>query len=157
MRETNQTPDRHSPDPGSNLAQTEAALCAPSISPHRLGALGEDYVAYWLESMGWRVLDRNWSCRFGELDIVALDPERRLAIVEVKTRRSRAYGLPEEAVAASKRSHLRHAAILWLDKHDDDLLCRHRGVRFDVAALSVGPSAAGGSAQARVRLIKGAF
>ncbi|RBP99993.1 YraN family protein [Bifidobacterium xylocopae] len=152
------TPPPHKPiDPAHDLPRTEAALCAPRISPKRLGALGEEYVTRWLQCMGWRILDRNWSCRFGELDIVALDQEKRLVFVEVKTRRSRTYGRPEEAVAAGKRLRLRRAAILWLKANGEGSTPRHGSVRFDVAALFIGPGPSGGGVQARVRLIRGAF
>ncbi|WP_372968815.1 YraN family protein [Microbacterium sp.] len=77
-----------------------------------LGRAGEDRAARYLTDSGYEVLDRNWRCAQGELDIVA----RRggwLAVVEVKTRRSLAYGHPLEAVDARKRRRLWQLAHAW--------------------------------------------
>ncbi|BDR52842.1 UPF0102 protein [Bombiscardovia nodaiensis] len=141
----------------ASLNEVEAALCSSRTGPHQLGKLGETYVALWLESLGWQLLERNWSTRYGELDLVTIDPQECLVFMEVKTRRSRTYGLPEEAVAASKQSKLRHAAAQWLISHGRTPQARHQGTRFDVAAVSVGPPMGGKVSQARIKLIKGAF
>jgi putative endonuclease len=67
-------------------------------TPHlRTGVRGEDLAARYLESRGLVVLDRNWRCPEGELDLVATD-RRRLIVCEVKTRSSTAFGHPAEAV-----------------------------------------------------------
>ena len=108
-------------------------LADVSCSPKELGALGEHYAAAWLTAAGFAVLDRNWRCRYGELDIVALSPERSLVFVEVKTRRGRRYGSPQEAVTMRKRNSLRASAVQWLaDPHHR---VAHRSVRFDVVAI----------------------
>ena len=99
----------------------DGTLCA-----RQLGELGEQYAAAWLESQGWQTLDRNWHCRYGELDIV---------FVEVKTRRTLRYGTPQEAVTSSKQINLRHAAVQWLS--DSDHRTPHNGVRFDVITVIV--------------------
>ena len=62
-----------------------------------LGRRGEDLAAGYLEAQGMRIVDRNWRCSEGEIDIVALDGDA-LVIAEVKTRKSLAYGHPFEAV-----------------------------------------------------------
>lgn len=110
-----------------------ARLSDPTITPRELGSLGEAYAARWLESRGWRVLERNWRSRYGELDIVALSPERRLVFVEVKTRRTTRQGTPQEAVTASKRANLRRAGVQWLMEPAHRIA--HTGVRFDVLAV----------------------
>lgn len=109
----------------------------------QLGAWGEERVARWYESQGYRVLDRNWRCaRLGEIDVVAARG-RLLVICEVKTRSTDAFGVPAYAVTPSKQSRLRKLAVEWM---------RERGstfaeVRFDVAQV-VG---------ARLEVIEGAF
>lgn len=60
--------------------------------PRQIGELGEQYAAAWLESQGWRTLDRNWHCRYGELDVVSRNPMGQIVFVEVKTRRTMRYG-----------------------------------------------------------------
>ncbi|BDR54424.1 UPF0102 protein [Bombiscardovia apis] len=142
------------PDTASPLRQAEASLVSPQLSARKLGQLGEQYVALWLESLGWQILDRNWSTRYGELDIVALDRRSCLAFVEVKTRRTRTFGQPEEAVTYSKQTKLKHAAVQWLIARNRTN--RHCVTRFDVAAVSV---SAGSSDNPRVsiKLIQGAF
>ena len=68
-----------------------------------------------LTSLGLRVLDRNWRCRYGELDIIAADDATRTAVfVEVKTRTSDQFGGVEQAVTPDKVRRLRRLAGLWL-------------------------------------------
>ncbi len=80
---------------------------------HELGKWGEDVAVEYLQSMGLVLLDRNWRCEEGELDIVALDGEV-VVIVEVRTRSSDAYGAPEESLTPRKRRHLQKAALAYL-------------------------------------------
>src|SRR6476620_3995534 len=82
-----------------------------------LGRRGEDVAAAWLERTGLLVLDRNWRCSEGELDIVATDPvgaERVVVFCEVKTRIGDGYGSPFDAVTQGKRRKLRRLGLLWL-------------------------------------------
>ena len=82
-----------------------------------LGRRGEDVAAAWLERTGLLVLDRNWRCSEGELDIVATDPvgaERVVVFCEVKTRSGDGYGSPFDAVTQGKRRKLRRLGLLWL-------------------------------------------
>ena len=83
----------------------------------------------------WQTLDRNWHCRYGELDIVSRDDTGIIVFVEVKTRRTLRYGTPQEAVTSSKQINLRHAAVQWLS--DSDHRTPHNGVRFDVVTVIV--------------------
>lgn len=77
---------------------------------------GEDLAAGYLVGLGWRVVARNWRCRAGELDIVAIEPGPVPVVVfcEVKTRRGTAFGQPIEAITAAKVAKLRELALLWL-------------------------------------------
>ena len=99
----------------------------------QLGAEGEALVARHYESQGYTVLDRNWRCRDGELDLV-LRRGRMLVVCEVKTRTSAAFGAPAEAVTRTKQARLRLLAGRWLAQSD----LRPREVRFDVAAVLAG-------------------
>jgi putative endonuclease len=84
---------------------------------HELGKWGEDVAARYLQSKGLKILDRNWYCEEGEIDIVALDNEI-LVIVEVRTRTSDAYGTPEESLTRDKRRHIQQAALSYLQEYD---------------------------------------
>ncbi|MCR6689635.1 YraN family protein [Cellulomonas sp.] len=95
-----------------------------------VGRYGEDVAAAHVVERGWRVLDRNWRCRDGEIDLVGMDGDE-LVVVEVKTRRSTAYGFPAEAVTHRKLARVRRLAAAWLAAHD----VRPRSVRVDVIAV----------------------
>ena len=92
-----------------------------------LGRQGEQLAVAHLRQDGLRVLDRNWRCAEGEIDIVAAE-RRSLVICEVKTRSSVRYGTPLEAVSRAKRSRLRRLAACWLVAH---------GVLFDEIRIDV--------------------
>jgi len=66
------------------------------------GNYAEDYACKLLQHKGYKVLDRNFSSRFGEIDIIALDPQKTLVFVEVKARWNQKFGKPEEAVTPQK-------------------------------------------------------
>jgi putative endonuclease len=99
----------------------------------RLGAQGEALAAMRYEAAGYEVLDRNWRCAEGEIDLVCRSGTT-LVICEVKTRRSAAFGSPAEAVTIAKRRRLRRLGARWLRAHD--IHCQE--VRFDVAAVTSG-------------------
>ena len=71
----------------------------------RLGQWGEKVAALHLEAQGLLILERNWRCRGGEIDLVARDGET-VVFVEVKTRRGRDFGAPEEALTPHKAAKL---------------------------------------------------
>jgi putative endonuclease len=95
-----------------------------------VGAYGERVAARLLRSAGMRLLDRNWRCPQGELDIVAQDGQE-IVFCEVKTRRGDEFGSPAEALTWSKRHRLRLLAQKWLAEHPDV----HGDVRFDVVSV----------------------
>ena len=82
-----------------------------------IGEYGERLAGEYLTGLGYELLDRNWRCAQGELDIVARDGAC-LVFCEVKTRRSTAFGSPVEAVTPTKAARLRRLAISWLRAHD---------------------------------------
>jgi putative endonuclease len=99
-----------------------------------LGDHGERIAAAFLTDVGLHVLDRNWRCREGELDLVARDGDA-LVFCEVKTRRGTGYGHPVEAVTADKRRRLRVLAQRWLAAHDEHA----PDLRFDVVGVLLRP------------------
>ncbi|WP_300766994.1 YraN family protein [uncultured Bifidobacterium sp.] len=121
------------PDNGPGPA---SAMSDPHLNRHDLGVLGEAFACELLTRHGWRVLDRNWRSRFGELDIIAMDSCDYLVFVEVKTRRCHRFGTPAEAVTVRKRRNLRLAASQWLANGNARGI-RHRGTRFDVVSIVV--------------------
>jgi putative endonuclease len=92
-----------------------------------LGKSGEQAAAEYLESLGFRILDRNWRCAQGEIDIVAVE-RHTLVVCEVKSRTGVRYGTPLEAVSRAKQARLRRLAVQWLNAH---------GVRFDQVRIDV--------------------
>jgi putative endonuclease len=95
-----------------------------------LGAFGEQLAAEWYEREGYVLLDRNWRCREGEIDLV-LTRNRVVVFCEVKTRTTSAYGSPASAVTPAKQKRLRKLGMRWIDAHD----VRPAGFRFDVACV----------------------
>lgn len=96
-----------------------------------VGAYGERRaVEYLVHQAGMRVLDRNWRCPEGEIDIVARDGSA-LVFVEVKTRRDLTFGPPEESVVIEKRLRLRRLATRWLAQSS----LRPEEIRFDVVSV----------------------
>ena len=81
-----------------------------------LGAMGESLACDHLTEIGYTIIDRNWRCEFGEIDIVARQGST-LIVCEVKTRSSLRHGDPVEAVSARKVRRLRRLALCWLDAH----------------------------------------
>ncbi|QAT43208.1 YraN family protein [Aminipila luticellarii] len=81
-----------------------------------LGLQGEEVAANYLQNKGYQVLERNFRCKMGEIDIIACI-DRTLVFVEVKTRRSLNYGLPCEAVTKTKKLHIRKVAAFYVMKN----------------------------------------
>ena len=99
-----------------------------------LGAHGEQIAAAYLTDSGLRLLDRNWRCREGELDLVAREGDA-LVFCEVKTRRALGYGHPVEAVTVPKQRRLHLLAQRWLAAHEEHA----PELRFDVVGVLVRP------------------
>ncbi len=101
-----------------------------------LGAKGEELAASYLLNSGYRVLERNWRCNLGELDIVA-ETDGQVVGVEVKTRSSLGFGHPAEAVNPAKLRRLSRLVRRWCVAHR-----RNPGaVRVDVVAILMPPGA----------------
>ena len=74
-----------------------------------LGSWGEGIAERYLKKKGYTIIERNFRCRLGEIDIIALD-QVQLVFIEVKTRKNQNYGLPCEAVNFEKIRHLKRTA-----------------------------------------------
>lgn len=96
------------------------------------GAMGEEIATNFLISRGYSILERNFRCKGGEVDIVAHEPDNRsLVFIEVKARRNLAYGLPQLAVTPFKQRQISKAALTWIAKNRQ----HDRNARFDVIAI----------------------
>jgi putative endonuclease len=99
----------------------------------RLGEHGEHLAIGLLEAAGYRILERNWRCRSGELDIVAAEGST-LVFVEVRTRRNTGtFGTPQESVDSRKQAQVRKTAVAYLHqtgRHDSRM-------RFDLVAIEL--------------------
>ena len=103
----------------------------PAATRRALGLSGEEAAAAWYTTRGYEVLDRNWRCRTGELDLVVA--QRRLVVFcEVKTRSSDLFGTPAEAVTRTKADRLRRLAMMWLREHPAG---GQADIRFDVVSV----------------------
>jgi putative endonuclease len=101
----------------------------------QLGAMGEALAVDHLMRAGLRILQRNWRCRYGELDIIACDDATRTVVfVEVKTRTGDGYGGLAHAVTPRKVRRLRRLAALWLAGQDE----RWAAIRIDVIGVRIG-------------------
>lgn len=107
-----------------------------------LGRQGEDAAAAWYLRQGYEVIERNWRCRAGEIDLICRRA-RVLVICEVKTRTTERFGAPLEAVTPAKCRRLRRLATLYLLEAGSG----HSVLRFDVAAVREG----------RVEVVENAF
>jgi len=99
-----------------------------------LGKKGEEIALRFLKKNGYRILQRNYVCKLGEVDIIAREKDT-LAFVEVKTRTSTTFGPPQLAVNASKQMQLSKAALSFIkEKRLEEMKAR-----FDVVAILLGP------------------
>lgn len=105
-----------------------------TLTRKELGAFGEQVAVAYLEGLGLRILQRNWRCRYGELDVIAADETHTVVFVEVKTRSGDGFGGIEQAVTRQKVRRIRRLVGLWLAGQDG----RWSGVRIDVIGVRVG-------------------
>ncbi|MBI3385925.1 YraN family protein [Candidatus Gottesmanbacteria bacterium] len=104
----------------------------------RLGKLGEDLAIEYLRRKGYRILERNFKKHYGEIDIIALDPQKSgtvLVFVEVKARRGRSFGSPEEAVTPWKLHEVVRTAQYYKMLHPE----LPDAMRIDVIAIELDP------------------
>lgn len=103
----------------------------PRFDSARLGRNGEDRALGWYLEHGYQLIERNWRCSAGEIDLILADGAD-VVFAEVKTRASTRYGTPFEAVDSRKQRRIRRLAVIWLSLNPTK---RRRGIRFDVVAV----------------------
>ncbi|MGI8766765.1 MAG: YraN family protein [Gemmatimonadaceae bacterium] len=108
-------------------------MTATAKARQALGQYGEQVAARHLVAHGMVVLDRNWRCELGEIDLVLRDGDV-LVVCEVKARTSTAFGHPLEAVTEAKADRLRQLAVRWVEAHD----LHPPGVRIDLVGVLLG-------------------
>jgi len=111
-----------------------------------LGKSGEEIATSLLKENGYKILARNFKTKIGEIDIIARDKDT-ISFVEVKTRHSDKFGLPQEAISSSKQRQISKAALAYLK--DNNLL--NNKARFDVVSVIISQN------QPKIDLIKNAF
>lgn len=97
---------------------------------HETGKIGEDIATKYLQKIGYQIIQRNFECKQGEIDIVA-KYKNEIVFIEVKTRSSALYGLPKDAVDRTKKKHIYRSAEFYI-------YVRHlenRPVRIDVIEI----------------------
>lgn len=114
------------------MSDQEIKIDTKNCHNKELGEKGEKAAIRYLTNKGYEVVDVNWKCKLGEIDVVALDVDT-VVFVEVKTRKSIKTGLPEDAVDAKKRKKYESLAACYLKDHD----YVDMAVRFDVVGILV--------------------
>lgn len=99
---------------------------------HRIGRQGEEIARNYLKKQGYKILERNFHCKQGEIDIIARD-KKEIVIIEVKTRTSKSYGEAAEAVDIRKQKHIYHTAQYYLYKKK----LEKEAVRIDVIEIYI--------------------
>ena len=119
------------------------------MSTKQDGDWGEALVEKYLSERGCRIVEREWRCRFGEIDLIAWD-KSVLCFVEVKTRTNTQMGLPREYVTAGKQARIRKTALFYLCNNGLDC-----PARFDVAEVYA--AAPGDEKSVRIVYVEDAF
>ncbi len=110
------------------------------------GKKGEDIAAVYLRKKGYRIVERNYRCRYGEIDIIAMDAGD-IVFVEVKSRKSESFGSPEEAVSIVKQKKISNVALNYLQEKG----ITDHNARFDIVAVRLIPEGN------RINIIRDAF
>lgn len=99
---------------------------------HELGRIGENIIADYITKLGYKVVERNFACNQGEIDIIAKDKEE-LVVIEVKTRTDISYGEASEAVTNTKKRHLINSIKYYIYKQK----LENQPIRIDVAEVYI--------------------
>ena len=101
-----------------------------TVKTKTLGEKGENIAAAFLKKKGYNILSRNYKCSFGEIDIIAKH-KKILSFIEVKTRSTKKYGPPQEAVTPAKQTKISRVALEFVQRYKMD----NRAARFDVVSV----------------------
>lgn len=99
-----------------------------------VGKAGEEKASKYLKEKGYEIIEKNFRCREGEIDIIAKDKNKELVFVEVKTRRTYEYGEPAEAVNFMKQKHIQRVAKYYILKNK----LINNSIRFDIIEIMIG-------------------
>ncbi|MCL2616410.1 MAG: YraN family protein [Defluviitaleaceae bacterium] len=102
-------------------------------SKRNLGNIGEDIAASYLARQGYNLLQRNYRCGFGEIDVICHAPDGYLVFVEVKARKNDRFGVGYEAVVRSKRAKIIRTAMNYISENG----IVNEDMRFDVISVSL--------------------
>ncbi len=111
-------------------------ICRHDEATRRVGKIGEEVCTLFLQNHGWYIVERNWSCRFGEIDIIArridVKQTKRLAFIEVKTHHLSHYFEPFERVNLRKQRKIILSAKCWLSTYTN---YADYFISFDIASI----------------------
>ncbi len=96
----------------------------------RVGNFGEMLALNYLESLNYKILDRNFNTSYGEIDIIAKE-KNEYVFIEVKTRTSKNYGRPADAVDFKKKKHIQNASKIYIYKHK----LEDKYIRYDIVEV----------------------
>jgi putative endonuclease len=131
---------------GQSCTRRGAGRIGTRMEKKELGKKGEEVALRFLKKRGYRIIEQNYVCKMGEMDLIAKEKDT-LAFIEVKTRTSTAFGPPQLAVNSSKQRQLSKVALYFLkEKKLEDVKAR-----FDVVAIILGQNGE------EIELIKDAF
>lgn len=116
------------------------------MSRVQTGKIGEDMAVNFLKESGYKIVERNFRCNLGEIDIIALD-ENILAFVEVRTKNSSDFCSPQQTITFPKQKKLKKLSLYYLAKGQ----IKNRDCRFDVVAIDLSKGKNG------IELFKNAF
>lgn len=115
------------------INEKESLKCEKQgVRNKKLGYRGETTATEFLQLHGYTILDRNWKCAYGEVDIVA-EEDGFIVFVEVKTRNNITSGFPSESITPKKRAKYENIALAYLASHS----CQNAQIRFDVISIVV--------------------
>lgn len=99
-----------------------------------IGELGEKLAAKYLMQNNYKIIEKNFTCRQGEIDIIAKDNSKQeLVFIEVKTRTNFKYGLPSESVTENKQKHIYRTAEYYVYKNK----IKNVAIRFDIIEIKI--------------------
>jgi len=122
-----------------------------TLKKKELGAKGEEIAVLYLKSRGYRIIERNYRIRLGEIDIIA-EQGNDLVFIEVKTRSGTHFGSPFDSITIQKQKQLSKVALEYINKQG----CNNRPARFDVVGIEF---QVGGNTfrEAVIKLLQNAF
>jgi putative endonuclease len=123
-----------------------------TLQKKELGAKGEEIAVRYLKKRGYRILERNYRIKLGEIDIIA-EQGADLVFIEVKTRADTLFGSPFDSVTVHKQQQLAKVALEYISRQG----CHNRPARFDVVGVRLQARSAAQFHEARVELIQNAF